>query len=196
MKKQEKLSLRKIFVFVGICLIVCAITTFALWLWNIDSSQEKAQMYVKTLRELIPALQNAVPEERRDNTLSVLSVDGSDFAGIIEIPRYGSELPVGADWGKSSKYPCCFSGSIYNGTLQIGATTQKGQYDFYREISVGDAVYFTDMEGNRFILEISALRYEPHADQQALNREEAVMTLFIKNIYAFEYLIVYCNVAQ
>ena len=125
--------------------------------------------------------------------MSALSVDGTDFVGIIEMPRYGSVLPVCADWGNTSKYPCRFSGSIYDSTMKIGATTQKGQYDFYRELSVGDEVFYTDMEGNRYSYEVKGLRYEKHADQSALHREESSLVLFIKNVYSFEYLIVFCD---
>ena len=138
--KMKAVSIQKICILVGVCLLVSAVIMLALWRWNITGSEKQAQYYVSTLRELIPEPQNAVPEERRDNTMSVLSVDGINFVGLLELPRYGSELPVCADWGKSSKYPCRFSGSIYDSTMQIGATTQKGQYDFYHELSVGDTV--------------------------------------------------------
>ena len=193
MKKEKGAVIRKIFILAGICLLVGAMVTLAVWRWNIHHSEKQSQYYVDTLRALIPEPQNAVPEERRDNTMSVLSIDGTDFAGIVEIPRYESALPVCADWGKTSKYPCRFSGSIYDGTMQIGATTQKGQYDFYRDLSVGDTVTYTDVEGNRYTYSITSLRYEKHADQAALQREEVPFTLFIKNIYSFEYLIVYCD---
>ena len=186
---------RKICIIVGACLLILAAVLLGLWRWNIDKSEERVQYYISTLRALIPEPQNAVPEERRDNTMSALSIDGVDFAGIVELPRYASALPVCADWGKTYKYPCRFSGSIYDGTMQIGATTQKGQYDFYRELSVGDTVLFTDVEGNRYTFTITSLRYEKHADQTALQREEAALTLFIKNIYSFEYLIVSCDVS-
>ena len=43
---------------------------------------------------------------------------------------------------------------------------------------------------------VTDIRYENHADQVALHREESALTLFIKNIYAFEYLIIYCNPVQ
>ena len=193
--KMKDLSIQKICILVGVCLLVGAVIILAMWRWNISTSEKQAQYYVSTLRALIPESQNAVPEERRDNTMSVLSVDGIDFVGLVELPRYESALPVGADWGKSSKYPCRFSGSIYDGTMQIGATTQKGQYDFYRELSVGDTVNYTDVEGNRYTFTITSLRYEKHADQTALHHEEVPLTLFIQNIYSFEYLIVFCDVS-
>ena len=192
--KKNGFTIQKICILVGICLLVGAVAILALWRWNINNSEKQAQYYVNTLRELIPEPQGAVPEERRDNTMSVLSVDGTDFVGIVELPHYESVLPVCADWGKTSKYPCRFSGSIYDGTMQIGATTQKGQYDFYRELSVGDTVIYTDVEGNRYTFTITSLRYEKHVDQAALQHEDASLTLFVKNIYSFEYLIVFCDV--
>jgi hypothetical protein len=189
-------TIQKICVLIGICLLAGAMAILALWRWNINGSEKQAQYYVNTLQMLVPAPQSAVPEERRDNTMSVLSIDGIDFVGIVEFPGYGSMLPVCAAWGKTTKYPCHFSGSVYDGTLQIGATTQKGQYDFYRELSLGDTVLFTDMEGNCYTYAITGLHSAKHVDQAALQREEAQLTLFIKNIYSFEYLIVYCNVAM
>ena len=191
-----KSNLKKICILAGICLLVVAGAVMLIWQWNIDHSAKQAQSYVATLRTLLPEPQSAVAEPRRDNTMASLSIDGNGFVGILELPGYGSSLPVGAAWGNSSQYPCRFSGSIYDGTLQIGATTQKGQYDFYREISVGDSVYFTDVEGNRFCYVITALHYAPHADQAALLREDSSLTLFINNVYAFEYLIVYCNIVK
>ena len=126
--------------------------------------------------------------------MPALSIEGTDFIGILELPSHGSALPVCADWGKPSRYPCRFSGSIYDGSIQIGGTSQKGQYDFYREISVGDSLFFTDMTGNRYAYTVTAIRYETHADQDALAREDASLTLFIKNIYAFEYMIIFCDI--
>ena len=194
MKKQNKIVIPKILVALGVCLLFAGGLILVSWQWNIHSSIEKSEEYVKTIKTLIPRPQGAVLEERNNNALPSLTVDGKDFVGIIEMPRYESALPVGADWGNLTKYPRRFDGSIYNGTLQIGATTQKGQYDFYREISVGDTVIFTDVEGNRYTYAVTNLRYEKHADQTALNREESELTLFIKNVYDFEYLIVSCDI--
>lgn len=193
---KNKRVITKVFVLSGVCLLVAGALILSFWQWGIYASQKKAEIYVQTICTLTPEPQGAVPEARRDNTMSVLSVDGNDFVGILEMPRYESALPVSADWGKLTRYPCRFSGSVYDCSIQIGATSQKGQYDFYREISLGDTLLFTDMEGNRFTYTVTNLRYEKHADQTALNREEAALTLFIKNVYDFEYLIVSCNIAN
>ena len=194
MKKINKPFISKACVLAGVSLLVIGVMTLLCWQWNINSSTQKAEMFVETLRELIPEPQGAAPEERRDNKMPILSVDKTDFVGVLEMPQYESALPVAADWGRLTKHPCRFNGSIYDGTMQIGATSQKGQYDFYREISVGDTIIFTDVEGNRYTYTVANLQYESHANQTTLNREESALTLFIKNVYAFEYLIVFCDV--
>ena len=193
MKKQPNHIASRACVLIGSCLIVVAVLLSLLWQWGVRSSAQKMGNCVDIIRSLIPEVQSTVLEERRDNTMAVLSLDGTDFVGMLEMPRYGSVLPVCASWGMVSKYPSCLSGSIYDGTMQIGGTSQEGQYDFYREISLGDDVYFTDMEGNRYSYAITGIRYEKHADQTTLQREEAALTLFIKNIYAFDYIVIYCN---
>ena len=193
---MRKNRLRQICVILGVVLLAAAIGALIWWNWTVGHSEIQAANYVATLRSLLPEPRDATPEPRRDNTMAVLPLDGTDFVGILEMPGYGLTLPVGADWGHTYQYPCRFSGSIYDGSLQVGATTQKGQFDFYRELSVGDRVVYTDMEGNRYTFRITGLRQESHVDQTTLSRAEASLVLFVKNIYSFEYLIIFCNVLQ
>ena len=188
-----KKPIKRLCLWAGICLLVVAAVALAFWQWRIYSAQQNAANYVQTIGALIPQPQGAVLEERLDNTMPILQVDGANFVGILEMPKFASSLPVCSLWDDVSKYPCRLRGSVYDRTIQIGATSQKGQYDFYREISVGDAVFFTDMEGNRFSYEITDIRYESHADQAALHREDAALVLFIKNVYSLEYIILFCN---
>ena len=187
---------RKHFMIAGICLLAAAAVLLAAWQWNIYAAEQDAAEYVRMLRELIPEPQGAALEERRENTMATLCIDGTDFVGILELPRHGSALPVCAVWGKPAKYPCRFSGSIYDRTMQIGGTSQTGQYDFYRDISVGDSVFFTDMAGNRFSYTVTDIRYEKNADHATLEHEAAALTLFVKNVYAFEYIIIHCDTAN
>ena len=189
MKKQTN----RLWILIGICLIMIAAIVLISWQWRIHKSQQEAAKYIQTIRDLIPEPQSAALEERRDNAMPVLSIRGKNFIGILEMPKFGASLPVCADWGDVSRYPCRLSGSIYDRTMQIGATSQKGQYDFYREVSAGDFVFFTDMEGNRIFYEITDIRYEKHADQATLQREDTALTIFIKNVYSFEYIVFFCN---
>ena len=195
MKIQKNSFLLKFFAPLGVLLLTAAVVLTIGWQWNIHTAAKKMTGYVHTLRAAMPTPQGAAIEQRSNNTMPALSLNGTDFVGILEIPRFDAALPVGADWGNSARFPCRFDGSIYDSSMQIGATSQKGQFDFYRQIAVGDPVFFTDMEGNRYVYTITDLRYAQHADQAELGRKGAPLTLFIKNVYALEYIIVFCDAA-
>lgn len=196
MMNLKKIPFRKICLLTGIGLVLSAGIMLLLWQGRILWSQRRAASIVDTLRILMPEAHGSVPEVRTDNTMPILSLDGTDFIGILEMPIHGSALPVCAEWGQLSRYPSYFGGSIYDRTMQIGGMSQKGQYDFYREISVGDELFFTDMTGNCYAYTVENIRYTQHADQSELNREEAALVLFIKNVYAFEYILVFCEVSD
>ena len=190
-KRTDKL--RRICLWAGIGLLAAAAVVLGLWQWNIHAAAEKSAYYVDAIRDLTPAPQDALLEERRDNTMSALAIDGTDFIGLLELPQYGCALPVCADWGAVEQYPCRLEGSVYDRSIRIGATTQAGQFEFYQQISVGDRVTFTDMEGNRYTYAVTDIRYARHADQAALTQRDAALVLFIKNTHALEYLLLYCT---
>ena len=188
-----KSIIQKICIICGICLLVIGSSTLVLWQWEMRTAEKKADGYVNAILESIPNAEGAVLEERINNEMPILSIEGTDFIGVLEIPDFDTALPVCAEWNAPYKYPCRFSGNIYDRTIQIGATTQKGQLDYYRDISVGDNVYFTDMEGNRYAYVISDMRYVKKADRETLEKVNADLTLFVKNLYSLEYIIIYCD---
>ena len=53
-------------------------------------------------------------------------------------------------------------------------------------------LYITDMTGNRFSYTVTDIRYSNHADNDALYNK-ADLTIFVKNIYALEYIILHCT---
>ena len=195
MSKKRNNLVQKVCVSVGIGLLTASVLLLVLWQGSIRTAQTQATEHVHTLRTLMPEPQGTALQARYDNTMATLTLDCTDYIGILEMPQHGSTLPVSAAWRKLTRQPCRFDGSLYDGSLMIGATSQKGQYDFYRAISVGDAVYFTDMEGNRCAFTVSDIRFEKHADQTALARKDADLTLFIQNVYAFEYIVIFCDTA-
>ena len=194
MSKKKRSLFGDICLFAGVVLLLTAFVALFSWQRGIHTSAEQTAKAVSALRTLLPSPQGAVPEARRDNSMPVLSLEGEDYIGILEFPAFGSALPVGANWGNSSRYPCRHSGSVYDRSIRIGATSQPGQYYFYREISVGDTLCFTDMTGNRYSYVVADIRYTRHASEEIPDSRKADLTLFIQNVFAFEYIQIYCNV--
>lgn len=192
---QRKLNLSRICFCLGIILITASMLLLVGWQVSAYRNKEQAQEYINMIYELIPESQAAVVEPRVNNEMPYLNINKENFVAIIEIPMNEASFPVGASWDNNKKYPCLYNGSVYDGSLVIGTSNQKGQFDFVKEISVGNAIYITDMTGNRFSYEVSDIRYCKHANNDTLYGCEDDLTIFIKNIYAFEYIILHCTVS-
>ena len=184
---------RAVCIVAGCVLIAASLVFLVLWQSAMSVALKHSKQDAHTIRALIPEPQDIALEERYDNTMASLPIDGVDYVGLIEFPAHSSDLPVRAEWNERLPAPCRFDGSIYDGSLIIGATSQKGQYDFFRNISAHDAVFFTDMTGGRFSFEVSDILYRNNASENTLASENADLTIFIKNLYApNEYIIVHC----
>lgn len=190
---QKKINLRQVCFSTGIILILSAMVWLILWQTSAQKNTEKIQAYVDMLFELIPDPQASVLEPRTNNTMPSLNVKNENFVAIIEVPLNTASFPVGASWNTNNKYPCRYDGSVYDGTLIIGTTNHKGQFDFIKEITVGNVLYITDMTGNRFSYTVTDIRYSNHADNDVLYNNETDLTIFVKNIYALEYIILHCT---
>ena len=59
--------------------------------------------------------------------------------------------------------PCRYTGSVYLNNMVICAHNYESHFGKLKELNVGDAVYFTDMDGNEFcfqVKEIDTLDYD------------------------------------
>ncbi len=193
MNKSKKRSLRKLCLALGCILIVSALVTMVWWQVSAEIYANRIDDYLEKIWQIIPPPQAAVLENRTDNRMPSLCVDGNDFIGVLEFQETGCSFPVGGNWGKSDQFPCHYYGSIYDGSLVVGATNQRGQLAFAKELSVGNTIFFTDMTGNRYRYSVTDIIYCDHANNDVLISVSDDLTLFIKNIYAFEYMIVKCN---
>lgn len=191
--KRKKFSLRMLCLRVGSVLILLSMAVLILWQCEIKRNAAAIPEYVQALEELVPEVRSAVTEPRINNAMPALHVQGNNFVAILELPSSNAAFPVGAAWDGRAAYPCLYSGSVYDGSLIIGTSNQRGQFEFVKEIAVGSAVYVTDMTGNRFSYRVADIQYSGHADYQTLLSETDDLTIFVKNIYAFEYIILRCR---
>ena len=196
MKILRSPLLTRILLILGSALLLGAIVLFALTLILPPIRAEKAGELVETLHGLMPAVADGVPDVRSDPTMSTVEVDGENFCGIIEIPAYSRKLPVHADWdaGKVTHYPCRYTGSIYQDGLIIGGSDNNGQLDFMKQIANGDTVYFTDMTGLRCSYTVTSILRTDDVSTSNLTDSEADLTLFVRNSYGLDYIVVRCEI--
>lgn len=188
---MKKLGLRKKFILIGFILVLCSICVLVINQVSIGAKGKKAKEYSEILMSVMPEPESRILSERKGKNTPVYSLEGEDFIGVIEFPSFNTVLPVNAKWGDYKKYPCLFGGNLYDGTMALGSINTEGQCFFAKDISVYDKFYFTDMLGNRYSFEVSDIFIRNHAEREMIFSENSDFTLFVKNVFSFEYIIIY-----
>lgn len=185
--------LSRMLLIIGILLLAAAAVITVLTLYNkhINNISE----LLEGIEELIPDTHTAYTENVTDTRMPVVEYHNRDYIGILELPEYSRRLPILSEWNRRTvnHIPCRYTGSIYDSSLVIGTTDEKGCIDFTSELSVGDKVTFTDVSGARFELKISDITVSKDADSDTLCDGEYDLTVFVRNTLSFDYTIIRCT---
>lgn len=195
LKIKKKPDIRAVCLWTGGFLIISALLT--VFAFSLSGYVENLKMRNNTelIYETIPEPYAMAAEARGNNTMPVLTVGGEDFSAILEFPYRSEAFPVRDLWNGNVRSLCRYTGSIYNGTLVIGATNRGGQIDFVKNISVGEKICLVDMTGGRYSLTVTDIEHRDNAENETLLKESGGLTLFVKNIYDSEYIIIRCAFA-
>lgn len=154
-----------------------------------------AVVILKKTQALLPSAVDQVPEERGNNGMASLQIDGVNVAAVLEVPQYGKILPVASTWDtdRVAYLPCRFAGSIYDSTLIIGAVDSEDQIFFAGQMEAGTQILLTDMEGGRYSYRVAAIHHAKHATLEKLQQGGYDLTIFVKDSKTSEYLLIRCN---
>ncbi len=193
---MKKDRLYNILLMVGIALVVISLGTLLISQISQTLASRNARELVVQIRQLLPQTSTGVLEDRANPVMPSMEVEGENFCGIIEIPAYNADLPICDIWssGKVTKYPCRYTGSIYDGSLVIGGSDNSGQFDFMKEITGGDKIYVTDMTGARFTYTVSDVFRTSDVSTANLTSQEGDLVLYAKNSFSLDYTLVICTI--
>ena len=186
---------KKLVILLGALLLVAAVGLFLFQQVGAVQASKRAEALLDALYAALPEISQGTPDDRIDVTMPVLEVEGINFAAILEVPMFDCKLPVSSPWSekKLRSYPCRFYGSLYDGTLIIGGSDQKGQLDFLEQIDIGHKVMVTDMTGARYSYAVYRVDRAGHADAEVLMKEASSLVLFARDSFSLEYIIVRCR---
>lgn len=147
----------------GVVLLVAALALTAYNLYDGWSAEQTASAAVSHLEAVIPPAAEpvqSVTEETEipDHLLNpemempVETVGEWNYIGVLEFPTLGLELPVIDAWSYPALKvsPCRYEGSAYQDDLIIVAHNYRAHFASLAEMSPGDRVTFTDLDGNVF----------------------------------------------
>lgn len=195
MKTEKPSRLSWIFMILGGALILCAAALLIYSQISARISQGNTEQILKRAESMIPVVVDRVPQERGNNIMASMELDGVNIIGIIEVPKYSAKLPIHATWNGDllSWIPCRFSGSIYDRSLIIGTGEGEGQFSFADTIQLGDLIYVTDMEGGRYSYSVSDIDRADHANSDTLQSDACDLTVFVKDSLSMKYIIIRCK---
>lgn len=161
--------------------LVCG--ALGLFLWN-RWEDACAGAYVDyTLPQVVAYVEDGAAEEEetvRDGEMTEVMIDGYAYIGYVSVPALGLELPVMSEWDydRLKIAPCRYSGSTKTDDLVLCAHNYARHFGNIKNLAAGDAVYFTDMDGEVRAYEVASVETLKPGDVEAMTDGSCGLTLF------------------
>lgn len=201
----------------GLLLLAAALF---LTVWNMNQANEagdEAEAIVQELTEEI--LRRREPETQEDpegptaQTLDLTLPDyirfpdmempttnlkGYDYIGVLEIPALQLELPIMSTWDYTRLRiaPCRYQGSAYLHNMILCAHNYASHFGQIKNLSTGDNVTFTDVDGNVFFYKVAAIETMAPTAVEEMEAGEWDLTLFTCTIGGSTRVTVRCEAIE
>lgn len=115
-----------------------------------------------------------------DMEMPTTEIDGHAYIGRIDIPAVSISLPVMSQWSYDNLKiaPCRYTGSAYKGDLVIAAHNYRSHFGPLKRLAAGDAVTFTDADGNEFRYQVACLEQVGPFEVNTMTDSGYPLTLF------------------
>lgn len=135
---------------VGAVLILSALLLLLYNRYEDAHAGQEAESLLENVEAVISSQPDAAPSATPlDPQMPVVMLGGYEYVGYVEIPALGLKLPVMSEWdyNRLKLAPCRQFGSSRTDDLVIAAHNYESHFGHLKDLSVGDTVTFTDMEG-------------------------------------------------
>ena len=126
------------------------------------AASKQAEVLSK-LSQVIPDYQKIVQTEQKDVLLAdetnfpVISIDGVDCVGILQIPSLDLEVAVAAPYVSLDYMAHIKQADSDNGSFSIVSENRNFLLGRLPDVSEGDEVIFTDARGSRYAFKVDAV---------------------------------------
>lgn len=200
-----------------ICMIFGAALLFgamSLFIYNQKEAASAEQATIKLLPQLIEEIENqretatettteipedlGVPIDFLDPSafeMTEAEIDGYAYIGYLSVPSLNIELPIMADWDytRLKIAPCRYTGSIRGEDLVIMAHNYTRHFGKLADLSEGDSVAFTDMDGITTTYTVVAQDILDPTAVEEMTSGDFDLTLFTCTYSGQNRVTVYCN---
>lgn len=115
-----------------------------------------------------------------DPTMTETEIDGYAYVGYLSIPSLKLELPVMSEWDypRLKIAPCRYTGSTKTDDLVICAHNYASHFGVLQNLTLGDKVYFTDIDGVIWAYAVEAVDVLQPTAVEDMTAGEYDLTLF------------------
>lgn len=151
-----------------------------------ERAGKRADTLVKAYQELC---QKSTGQEEKDIAAYVLNpdmnmpevnVDDISCIGVLEIPSISLTLPVSSKYSDEilREIPCRYYGSVYTDNMVIAGHNYISHFGKLSQLTEGDAIIFTDLEGHTFTYYVDAIEALQSTDVEGMTEGKWPLTLF------------------
>jgi len=188
----------------GIVLLLCA---GGLFVYNMNASNEQARVagdLVARVRNEIEASSETTYVEDEEPIMQEVSeqlsfapveIDGLSYDGYLTIPSLELEMAVFDTWNDDllRKSLCRYYGSPATDDFIIAGHNYASGFGKLKDISVGDEVYFTDMNGNVIRYKVELIEIIGGTDISRMIESDWDLSLYTCTYGGSDRLTVRCN---
>jgi sortase A len=206
--------LGKICVAVGTLLILSAVILIVHNV-NEDKNAEKASNVI--LPELKTSIETRIetdnseisasnPDDTFEDTddtststdMSIVEIDGYGYIGYLTVPALNMSLPIMAEWDytRLKIAPCRQFGTAAGNDLVIAGHNYTSNFGNLKTLQVGDAVYFTDVDGKVISYEVSATEILQPTQVEEMRNSSWDLTLYTCTYGGRERVTIRCKQVQ
>ena len=147
---------------------------------NLDENASAGTASDKLLEGVIEQVPDTVLASEDHGDMPVVDVEGRSFIGTVQVPSLGLLLPIQSEWAKeNAKVSVCrYEGSAYENDLIICGHNYAEHFGTLNELTTGDSVIVTDMNGKSFYYEVVNIETLGAYDVEEMKSGEWDLTLF------------------
>lgn len=210
----------KISILLGLLLIAAALVLTSYNLYDELRAERAADEAVTLLEKQMPAREQAAPAEpsalpaqvpsgpeeielpdyvlNPEMEMPVAEINGIDYIGTLRIPALELNLPIISQWSYANLRfaPCRYAGSAYLDNLVVAGHNYQAHFAALKNLAQGDAVSFTDMDGNTFYYEVAALETLAPTDIEGMVSGVYDLTLFTCTVGGASRVAVRCDLVE
>lgn len=112
--------------------------------------------------------------------MPTVKIGDYEYIGYITIPALNLDLPVMSEWSYPNLKlsPCRYTGSVYTDDMVICAHNYNMHFGGLKNLLAGDAVYFTDVDGNQFSYVVAELEQLAPNEAKRMRSGDWALSLF------------------